>query len=164
MVWHGGEPLTLGVKYYRQCLEDLCEISKNRGFDLPTGIQTNAVLIDQDWIDLFKEFNVQVGVSVDGPNWLHDQRRLHRNGKASHLEVERGIELLRKADIQFSVISVLSATSLDYPDEIFDYFRTLPTNKGFAFNIDENDGANTNSSIITVNDSEGMFAKVRQFF
>lgn len=163
MVWHGGEPLALGVEYYRQCLEDLKRISEDRGFRLPVGIQTNATLIDEKWIDLFLEYNIQIGISVDGPEWLHDSHRPYRNKMGSHAKTSRGITLLSDAGIQFSVISVLTANSLKYPDEIYDYFLTLPTTKGFAFNVDEDDGANKHSSILSCRSPE-MEAAVRFFF
>lgn len=165
LVWHGGEPLVLGATYYRQCLEDLREVSNARGFSLKAGIQTNGVLLDHAWINLFKEYDVQIGVSVDGPAWLHDRRRIHRNGKGTHSEVERGMELLSQADINFSIISVLSDDSLDHADEIYAYLRTVRTKNGFAFNIDENDGANITSSILdrTAN-QEAMHERVRRFF
>jgi len=165
LVWHGGEPLVLGADYYRQCLTDLRTISEQHGFFLSVGIQTNGVLLNKIWVDLFKEHNIQIGVSVDGPAWLHDRYRVHRNGAGSHTEVQRGIDLLGEADINFSVISVLNRTALDHPDEIFAYLRTLRTQNGFAFNIDEDDGGNRFSSILDrTADQTLMNQKVRRFF
>jgi uncharacterized protein len=109
------------------------------------------------------QYDVQIGVSVDGPDWLHDATRTYRNGRASHGRVSQGIARLVSAGIQFSVISVLTAKSLHYPDEIFQYLLTLPTKRGFAFNVDENDGANTHSSILGDPNGE-MRDRVRRFF
>lgn len=164
MVWHGGEPLVLGVEYYAQCLDDIELCSQDRGFKLPTGIQTNAVLIDKNWINLFKKYNVQIGVSIDGPDWIHDKQRVYWNGRPTHSDVQNGLGLLHQEGIAFSVIAVLNSHSIQYPEEMYEYFRSIPTNKGFAFNIDENDGYNKTSSIIHLGDQEDTYMKLRTFF
>lgn len=165
LVWHGGEPLIMGAEYYRKCLEDLARMCKERAITITPGIQTNCMLIDQSWIDLFKEYNLQIGVSIDGPAFLHDQKRLQRNGQGTHTMVERGIDLLRKAGIDFSVISVITEASLEHADEMFHYMRKICTKSGLGFNIDENEGIHVNSSILSLDkDQNIMYSKLRRFF
>jgi len=165
LLWHGGEPLAMGVDYYRQCLEDLNRVCQEHGISLQPSIQTNATLINEAWIDLFKTYNVKLGISVDGPAWLHDQGRTRRNGKGSHAAVERGIELLKNAGIEFSIIAVVSNVSLDHADELYDYFRDLNIKVGVGFNIEENEGVHANSSVLSQSaDRDLMYEKVKRFF
>jgi uncharacterized protein len=80
IVWHAGEPLTLPPEWYESAIAEAA-----RAVSGPTRIehrlQTNATLIDDRWCALFAMCNVRVGVSLDGPVWLHDARRRCRNGR-----------------------------------------------------------------------------------
>ena len=75
ILWHAGEPLTLPTSYYYQA----CDIIHNEApsdIDLRFSIQTNGTLIDDDWCDFFQAHDIQVGLSLDGPEFLHDHYRI----------------------------------------------------------------------------------------
>ncbi len=109
-------------------------------------MQTNATLITQSWCDLFRDYGFTVGVSIDGPAFLHDIHRKTRKGLGTHRGVMGGIELLQKNHIPTHVICVLTRESLDYPDEIFDFFcKNHLLNIGF--NVEELEGIHRNSSL-----------------
>ncbi|WP_204137778.1 cyclophane-forming radical SAM/SPASM peptide maturase GrrM/OscB [Halomicronema sp. CCY15110] len=159
--WHAGEPLAAGLAFYEAAfaqIEQLAEIYKPEGIGFNHSIQTNGLLLNQDWCDLFKRYRVHVGVSIDGPDFLHDAHRKTRTGLGSHAGALKGIELLQKYDIPLSTITVLTADSLDYPDEIFDFFMEHGiTNVGF--NMEETEGIHTRSSLTGV----GVEARYRAF-
>src|SRR5262249_33497154 len=71
LLWHAGEPMVLPASFYEQATE-LLERQNNSGFEVVQSFQTNATLLDVDWCDFIKRHNVHVGVSVDGPAFLHD--------------------------------------------------------------------------------------------
>jgi uncharacterized protein len=107
---------------------------------------------------MFRDYGFTVGVSLDGPAFLHDIHRKTRKGLGTHGSVMRGVELLQKNDIPSHVICVLSRESLDYPDEIFDFFvENNLTSVGF--NVEELEGIHLTSSL-TRPDTEKCF---RQF-
>ena len=92
VVLHGGEPLLLGkelmariVRGLGQALADGCGIH----------VQTNGVLLDGGFIDLFAEYEVGVSISFDGPVATHDRWRQDRHGAGSHARVLRAIAQLR---------------------------------------------------------------------
>ena len=154
LVWHGGEPTVMGVPYYRQCLDDMRRIQDVHQFQLTSGIQTNGTLLNKDWIRFIQEHNIDVGVSIDGPAWLHDQSVSIATGvTGSHADVE-GIDLLSDAGINFSIIAVLTADSLDHADEIYGYLSSFKTSGGFAFNVDENDGCNRTTTLLQISPNE----------
>jgi uncharacterized protein len=89
---------------------------------------------------------VHVGVSVDGPAFLHDRHRRTWKGGATLERVLRGMHRLRERGIGFDVITVLTAESLAYPDELFDFYVENGI-ASVAFNVEEIEGPNRTSSL-----------------
>ena len=86
VIWHAGEPLVLPTSYYQAAFEAI-EALRPPGIELRHSIQTNGMLIDQDWCDFIKKWRIGVGVSIDGPQYLHDANRVgslrNQGGKRS---------------------------------------------------------------------------------
>jgi uncharacterized protein len=154
ILWHAGEPLALPVAFYDSAFA-LWECLAPKAVQAEHWIQTNATLINQRWCDLLRRWNVNVGVSIDGPQRMHDANRIDSAGHGTFDRVMRGIELLQKNQIGFDVIAVLSNQSLDFPDEIWQFFKTLGA-RALAFNSDEIQGVNHSSSM-TCADAESRF-------
>src|SRR3954454_3780233 len=90
-LWHAGEPLTVGMGFYRRAC-DFVKMHNQRQLRVRQTIQTNATLIDRDWCQFFADEKFGLGVSVDGPEFLHDKQRSNWSGRGSHKKVMRGIE------------------------------------------------------------------------
>lgn len=156
--WHAGEPLVLPVEWYRRAFA-IAAAHAPDGVTIRHCFQTNAILLSDDYALFFKETGAAVGVSIDGPAALHDARRTTRDGKGTFDRAMAGISRLREQAVPFTTISVLGAESLDQPDLIYDFFKSLnPTEAGF--NIEEIEGENQKSSLAGVD----MDGKVRSFF
>jgi uncharacterized protein len=82
MVWHAGEPLTVPIAFYEDAVDLLAQLNRNN-VCVKQHIQTNAMLISQEWCDFFKSHRFQIGVSIDGPRWLHDAQRITRQGRGT---------------------------------------------------------------------------------
>jgi uncharacterized protein len=95
IVLHGGEPLLYGVERTRALLTLLHE-SVGAPTELDLRIHTNGVRLDRAFLELFLEFGVKVGVSLDGDRPANDLHRLYANGKTSHPAVLRALQLLRE--------------------------------------------------------------------
>lgn len=149
LLWHAGEPLMMPIAFYDEATERMRRLLEHRG--LPPGtivqaLQTNATVIDGDWCDCFERNGIHVGVSMDGPAFLHDAHRVTRTGMPTHAAVMRGIGWLARRQIPFQVICVLTADALDHADAIADFFLQ----HGIAqvgFNMEETEGANSRSSL-----------------
>lgn len=144
IVWHAGEPLAVGVDYFGELIELIH--SKVREISVSHSIQTNGTLINQQWCDIIKTYNIRIGISVDGPQELNDLQRVSRSGKSTFDKTMGGVALLRANKIPFHAIAVLTKNSLDYADAIFDFFK----NNGFhqlGLNIEEQEGVNQSSSL-----------------
>jgi uncharacterized protein len=145
LLWHAGEPLVLPVSFY----ETADELLRQRNVaDVPVlqSFQTNATLIDADWCSFLRRPGIHLGVSVDGPAFLHDRYRRTRQGLGSLERVLRGIHLLHEHGVSFEVITVLTADALDYPDELFDFYQQHGI-ASVGFNVEEIEGPHTTSSL-----------------
>ncbi len=157
IVWHAGEPMVLPIEFYRQ-VNALIKKIIPQDIVVNQHIQTNATLIDDEWCAFFIESNMKVGVSLDGPKHINDRNRVLRNGKGTYDQILKGINFLKKHSIEFSVIAVLTDYSLDYPDEIYRFFKDLGV-RSLCFNMDEEDGVNTQSTL-----SNATVGKIKDFW
>jgi uncharacterized protein len=147
LVWHAGEPLTVPISYYKKAFEILYKYFSD--ISIRSNFQTNGILINNDWCDFINEYNIKIGISIDGPDFLHDLNRLTMNNKPTHKAIMKNIQLLHKKAIDFHVITVLSKDSLKYPEEIYNFY--LENNiKHVGFNIEEEEGTNLASSLSKV--------------
>src|SRR5262249_33841373 len=145
LLWNAGEPLVLPVSFYEEA-EDLLRRHNTAGLPILRSFQTNATRIDDNWCAFFKHPDVHVGVSVDGPAFLHDRHRRTRQGHGTLDRVLEGIHRLHEHGIVFQVITVLTADALDYPDELFDFYRERGIDS-VGFNVEEIEGPHTVSSL-----------------
>jgi uncharacterized protein len=165
LLWHAGEPLTAGIGFYDEAAAVIAAVLERHGLPTETviqAIQTNATVIDQAWCDCFRRNGIHVGVSMDGPAFLHDAHRRTRTGLGSHAAVMRGIDWLKRCQIPFHVISVLSADGLDHADAIFDFFVESGIQL-VGFNMEETEGENARSSL-EVPDAERRYVAFLQRF
>lgn len=93
IVLHGGEPMLMPASRVRRILLRLSEID-SAGKPLFFGIQTNATLVTQEWLDLIAEFRVAVSVSLDGDQPTHDIFRVDKRGRPTHAQVDEGVKSL----------------------------------------------------------------------
>ncbi|MGK7876513.1 MAG: cyclophane-forming radical SAM/SPASM peptide maturase GrrM/OscB [Xenococcaceae cyanobacterium] len=159
--WHAGEPLAVPISFYDSALSKINELDRDfnvNNFLVRQSIQTNATLINQDWCDLFKKYQINIGVSLDGPAFIHDAHRKTRTGLGTHASTMRGIAHLQKNHIDFNVIAVITQESLDYPDEIFNFFMENGITD-VGFNLEEIEGVNKLSSL----KKSGTEARYRAF-
>lgn len=145
IVWHAGEPTVMPIDFYEKVNLLIDEIIP-KDIKVNQHIQTNATLLNQDWIDFFIQSGMKVGVSIDGPKHITDKNRLNRKGNGSFDKIMEGINLLKQNNIQFSVIAVLTSYSLDFADEIYDFFKHMGV-RSLCFNMDEADGVNIKSTL-----------------
>lgn len=132
-IWHGGEPLLLGRDYYLKALR-LQQEFRQEGQTIRNSLQTNGTLLDERWCELFKQFGFSIGISLDGPEEIHNLNRSYASGKGSYANVRNAIELLKNQDIPFGVLMVLNHKALQIgPERLFDFFINELRVNAFAF-------------------------------
>jgi len=145
--WHAGEPLVLPVDFYQQAFR-IQEKWNLQDIKITHSFQTNATLITQEWCDFILEHNIRIGISIDGPAYLHDAHRIDRKNRGTFEHVMRGISLLRKNNIPYTAIAVVTSDTVQHPDEFWRFFQEIqPTRLGL--NPEEVEGCNERSSLHT---------------
>jgi uncharacterized protein len=154
VVWHAGEPMVAPVAFYRDAFRMIDRI-RPTGLRVAHSFQTNGTLINEAWCTFFLEEHLNVGVSIDGPKRLHDRHRLTRSGHGTFDRVIAGVRLLRRRQVPFHVISVLTAESLAAPREMFDFYVAEGI-EAVCFNVEESEGSHV-SRCLADNDVETAY-------
>lgn len=108
LLWHGGEPLLVGKAYLVEAMDYAVE--KLNNYKLQFAVQTNGTLIDKEWIEIFKRFDVGVGISLDGYKEIHDVNRKDKSGKPTFDKIMANISLLQNNGINVGTLMVLNTT------------------------------------------------------
>lgn len=121
-IWHGGEPLLLGQAFFMKAIYLQDQYRHKR--QTLNSIQTNGTLLSDSWVQFFKEAGFRVGLSIDGPATIHNRHRVNINGRGTHAEVMRAMDLLRKHNVPFGVLMVLGHESIRLgPERIYNFFK-----------------------------------------
>ncbi|MFZ5782507.1 MAG: cyclophane-forming radical SAM/SPASM peptide maturase GrrM/OscB [Pseudomonadota bacterium] len=139
VLWHAGEPMAAPVSFYREAFAAI-ERMRPRDVAVKHSFQTNGTLVNADWCRLFQEWNVGIGVSLDGPQALHDRNRKTRSGRGTFDKTMAGIRCLQQNGVPFHVLSVLSSESLSMPDEMLAFYEQAGIDK-VCFNVEESEGS-----------------------
>ena len=121
--WHGGETLMRPLSFYKRAVELQKQYARGRHID--NSIQTNGTLLNDEWCKFFKENNFLVGISIDGPKEFHDAYRRDKMGRPSFHRVMKGIELLKKHEVEFNCLAVVNDYNVDYPLEFYNFFKEI---------------------------------------
>jgi len=121
-VWHGGEPTMLGMDFYKKALDLQAQYSRGRSIE--NVMQTNGTLLNDDWCRFFRDNNFLIGISIDGPEHIHDRYRLNKAGKPSFAQVMKGLELLVKHKVEFNTLSVVNDYNAQYPLETYHFLKS----------------------------------------
>lgn len=142
--WQGGEPLLAGLDFFEKVVY-LQAKHAPKNTVISNSIQTNGTLIKKEWAEFFKKYNFLVGVSIDGPEHINDQRRVTGSGKGSFQAIMNGIQYLRNEDVDFNILTVLHENNIHqarelmdfYQEEGFDHIQFIPCMDFKAQNINE---------------------------
>ncbi len=122
--WHGGEPTMLGVDFFRKVVA-LQRKHKPRSWQIANGMQTNGTLLDDEWSRFLAAEGFAVGLSLDGPQEMHNRHRVTRIGKPTFEQTMRGYELLRRHGVSTDILCVVSAHNVRYPLEVYHFFKQI---------------------------------------
>lgn len=122
--WHGGEPLLAGTDYYLEALE-LQKGYAESGQTILNVLQTNATLINDDWLELFHKNHFRIGVSFDGTPDIHDTHRRNFSGAPSSKSVLNGLEKLIQSGIPVSILMVVTEECVGKEETILNFLLGL---------------------------------------
>ncbi len=122
--WHGGEPTVLGLDYFRNIVA-LQRKHQPSNQHVLNGMQTNGTLLDEEWCRFLAAENFSVGLSLDGPQEMHDRYRLTKGGKPTFGQTMRGYELLQKHGVYNDILCVVNVYNVQYPTQVYRFFKQI---------------------------------------
>jgi uncharacterized protein len=134
LVWHGGEPLLLGVSYFREALELQMKRCRSTSKRINHSVQTNLTLLTQDFIGVFREMGINsIGTSYEPLPGIRGLGK-HADSQAYDEHFFRGLRLLKENNFGWGFIYVVTRRALQYPLRLFFFLSNLAMDKGFALN------------------------------
>ncbi len=124
LCFQGGEPTLMGLDFYRKAVE-FQEGLLRPDQTCQNSIQTNGLLIDEDWARFFKSKNFLIGLSIDGTAEMHDRFRLTKGGRDSHSRVIETLRVFQEVETEYNILCVVSSANVEHPQDLFDYFTGL---------------------------------------
>ena len=115
--------MLLGLDYFKKIVN--LQNKYRRDKHIYNTIQTNATLLDDDFAIFFKENNFLVGVSVDGPQDIHDKYRKYKGGQPTFLKVMRGVELLHRYAVDFNTLTTISKAGEGRGLEVYQFMKNI---------------------------------------
>jgi len=120
--WQGGEPTLMGVDFYRRAIEYQRRFGA-AGQIVGNGLQTNGILIDAEWAQFLREAKFLVGLSLDGPQHVHDRYRKYKSGAPCWEQVARARDVLLQAGVAVNALVVVNDHSAQFAREIYEYHQ-----------------------------------------
>ena len=121
--WHGGEPLLAGKEFFRKAVA--LQQKYGGGRTIENSIQTNGLLIDDEWCHIFRDNNFLVGVSIDGPETIHDAHRVDVGGQPTFARVMKGIERLYRNRVEYNTLTTINIHSEGRGAEVYNFLRQI---------------------------------------
>ena len=119
--WQGGEPTLMGIDFFRKAVE--LEKRYAGGRRIANTLQTNGILIDDEWCRFLAENKFLVGLSLDGPKDVHDRYRKDRGGEPTFDRVMRAMDLLKKHGVEFNILACVTRESAKRPLDVYRFFK-----------------------------------------
>jgi uncharacterized protein len=122
--FQGGEPTLAGLPFFEKLVSFQQQQGRN-GQSVSNAMQTNGMLLDKNWCDLFRSYHWLLGVSLDGPEAIHDLYRYNKEGHGTWKRVMESVELLKKNGVEFNILCVLSQANVGKARELYRFYRSL---------------------------------------
>ncbi len=120
--WQGGEPTLMGIDFFRKAV-DYQRTYARPGMTITNSLQTNGTLLNDEWGKFLHANGFLVGLSVDGPEEVHNKFRLDRKGEGSFQAVMHGLEILQKHSVDFNTLTVVQSHNSRSPGEVYDFLK-----------------------------------------
>jgi len=116
--WQGGEPTLLGVGFFEKVVA-LEKKYERAGLHIENDLQTNGTLLNDEWYSFLRQNKFLVGLSIDGPQELHDHFRTNKGGQPTFEKVFAAGQQLQKHGIPFNTLTVVSRINAKKPLDVY---------------------------------------------
>ncbi|MBF0496920.1 MAG: anaerobic sulfatase maturase [Deltaproteobacteria bacterium] len=119
--WQGGEPTVLGVDFFQRALD--LQQKYGQGKQISNTLQTNGTLLDEAWCAFLSRNKFLVGLSLDGPEAVHDAFRLDKDGRPTCARVLDKLRMMQRYGVEVNVLATINSQSATHPLEVYRFFR-----------------------------------------
>jgi len=120
-VWQGGEPTLLGLDFFKKVIREQKPYTKEK--TIRNSLQTNGTLLTDEWCAFLKKNNFMVGISLDGPEDIHNAYRRDRSDWGTFDSVMRGLKLLQKHGVEYNVLACVARDTAKKPLEVYRFLK-----------------------------------------
>ncbi len=124
--WQGGEPTMAGLGFFQRALQ--YQTKHSNGKIIKNTLQTNGLLINEDWAHFLAKNQILVGISIDGMQIIHDCYRITRSGKGSFEKVVKAINLFNQYKVEYNTLTVINNKNYKYGADIYRFLKSLGAN------------------------------------
>ncbi|OUZ19285.1 radical SAM/SPASM domain-containing protein [Enterococcus cecorum] len=157
--FQGGEPTLAGLSYYKHLIE--CVNQQTKNVNVHYAIQTNGIIINSKWCELFKQNNFLVGLSIDGTPMTHDLNRLDTKGRGTFHRVIQTKKLFDEYKIDYNILCVLTEELSKSPQEVFNFLKNEDIKYvQFIPCLDEINAVKKNSYALTPNGFSSFYRNI----
>lgn len=121
--WHGGEPLMAGMQFFKKAMELQRKYRGDK--EIENTLQTNGLLLNEEWCALFRDNNFLIGISLDGPQDIHDAYRRDCGGAATFVKVVKAVELMARCGVDYNLMATVNRRSEGRGLEVYKFLRSL---------------------------------------
>jgi len=121
IAWQGGEPTLMGVSFFRKAVELISRFGRNQA--VGNGLQTNGVLINKEWTRFLRQYNFLVGLSIDGPEHIHNHHRLTKEGGKTWSIVMDRAKMMLDEGVAVNALGVVTDYSAGFPEETYRFYK-----------------------------------------
>lgn len=121
--WHGGEPLLAGINFYEKAIfyQNKYKGSKR----VENSLQTNGLLINEKWCNFFRQNRFLIGISLDGPEDIHDSYRVDAGGRPTFARVMNAVKLMQSCGVEFNTLSVVNDRCEGRGAQVYNFFKSI---------------------------------------
>jgi len=119
--WQGGEPTLLGIDFFQRTVDYQKKYAN--GKHIENAMQTNGILVDDGWGEFLAQNHFLVGLSIDGPEQIHDHYRVDKGGQPTFARVMEGLRTLRRHGVEFNTLTCVQRHNARKPLEVYRFLK-----------------------------------------
>ncbi len=120
-VWQGGEPTLSGIEFFKKVVGLQGKFAGHK--KIKNSLQTNGTTLTDEWCVFLKKHNFMVGISIDGPEEIHNRYRVDRSEGPTFDKVLRGLKLLQKHGVEYNVMACVAKETAYEPLEVYHFLK-----------------------------------------
>lgn len=127
IIFHGGEPLLIGLDFYKNFIKKVEKIIP-KTIEISYSMQTNAVLLTESWCFELKKLNIYLGISLDGTPKSNNKNRIYYDGKGSYNDIKNGFDTVKKIYGKEDSNCLCVIDTNESPIDVYNHFKQLGAN------------------------------------